>query len=79
MLLRVRPCSVCKCTAQHPELVSGARPALAQRMSTDGTWGSHMEIQAAAQLLRCNFTIHQVGQPRWELMGVPNHPVFYHL
>ena len=48
-------------------------------MSTDGTWGSHMEIQAAAQLLQVNFAIHQVGQPRWELMGQPNHPVFYHL
>lgn len=50
-----------------------------QRMSTAGTWGSHMEILAAARLFNVNFSIHQVGQPRWELMGAPQHAVFYHL
>ena len=41
--------------------------------------GSHMEILAAARLFNVNFSIHQVGQPRWELMGAPQHAVFYHL
>jgi hypothetical protein len=38
-----------------------------------------MEILAAARLFNVNFSIHQVGQPRWELMGAPQHAVFYHL
>jgi len=37
------------------------------RMKANGTWGGHMEIQAFSLAYSVNITIHQLGQPRWDI------------
>lgn len=33
----------------------------------DGTWGGHLELQAAVMLLQVNICIHQAASPVWTL------------
>jgi len=35
------------------------------RMSRDGEWAGHLEVNAAAAVLRVGVCIHQAGSPRW--------------
>ncbi|CAI5510635.1 unnamed protein product [Closterium sp. Naga37s-1] len=38
-------------------------------MREDGTWGGHMELQAVSLLLKRNACIHQLQQPRWNIVN----------
>ncbi|CAI5509893.1 unnamed protein product, partial [Closterium sp. Naga37s-1] len=38
-------------------------------MREDGTWGGHMELQAVSLLLKRNICIHQLQQPRWNIVN----------
>jgi len=40
------------------------------RMRRNGTWGGHLEIQACSMAYQVNVTIHQLNQPRWELLSL---------
>lgn len=37
------------------------------RMGRDGEWGGHQELFAASQHYNCNFVIHQLAAPRFEI------------
>jgi len=39
------------------------------RMKANGTWGGQMEIQAFSLAYSVNITIHQLGQPRWDIVN----------
>jgi len=39
------------------------------KMRLNGTWGGNMEIQAASIVYHVNICIHQLEQPRWELIN----------
>ncbi|CAI7832474.1 unnamed protein product, partial [Closterium sp. NIES-54] len=38
-------------------------------MREDSTWGGHMELQAVSLLLKRNICIHQLQQPRWNIVN----------
>jgi len=38
-------------------------------MKANGTWGGQMEIQAFSLAYSVNITIHQLGQPRWDIVN----------
>jgi len=38
-------------------------------MRKNATWGGNIEIQAMSKLYGINITIHQVDQPRWEVVN----------
>jgi hypothetical protein len=40
-------------------------------MYRNGTWGGNIEIQAASMLYQLNITVHQLNQPRWEIVNFP--------
>jgi OTU domain-containing protein 3 len=40
-------------------------------MRREGTWGGDIELQAASLALSINITIHQLDQPRWEIINFP--------
>lgn len=55
------------------------------RMSRDGSWGGHLELQAASCVLRRNIRVHQAGQPAWQITnfgdqgdGAPPLSLSYH-
>jgi len=39
------------------------------RMKRNATWGGQMEIQACSLAYSINITIHQLGQPRWDIIN----------
>ncbi len=41
-------------------------------MRQDGEWGGNLEIAAISQACDVNITIHQLGQPRWEVKNPNN-------
>lgn len=38
-------------------------------MKRNGSWGGNIEIQAASLLYNVNVIIHQLDQPRWEIVN----------
>eukprot|EP01103_Thecamoeba_quadrilineata_P006287 TRINITY_DN16008_c0_g1_i1.p1 TRINITY_DN16008_c0_g1~~TRINITY_DN16008_c0_g1_i1.p1 ORF type:complete len:365 (-),score=98.36 TRINITY_DN16008_c0_g1_i1:3-1097(-) len=38
----------------------------------DGTWGGHLEIQAACRVFNVNVIIHQLDTPAWEIINFEN-------
>jgi hypothetical protein len=40
-------------------------------MSDKGTWGGNVELQAASLALEINITVHQLDQPRWQIINFP--------
>jgi len=40
-----------------------------EEMQEDATWGGNIEIQAASLLYSVNIAIHQLNQPRWEIVN----------
>ncbi|KAF6262774.1 hypothetical protein COO60DRAFT_1699091 [Scenedesmus sp. NREL 46B-D3] len=51
----------------------------ASRMSKEGTWAGHMELQAASLLLQANIAVYQAGQPRWSVTNFPAGSRLLHL
>ena len=39
------------------------------RMRRNGTWGGNLELQAASMAYRVNIVVHQLEQPRWEVVN----------
>lgn len=39
------------------------------RMRRGGTWGGHLELQAASLCYRANIFVHQLGLPRWDIVN----------
>ena len=39
------------------------------RMRRSGTWGGHLELQAASLCYRANIFVHQLGLPRWDIVN----------
>ncbi|KAK6162028.1 hypothetical protein DH2020_001869 [Rehmannia glutinosa] len=42
-------------------------------MGEDGTWGGHIELQAASLVTRCNICIHRHMSPRWYIQNFDKH------
>ncbi len=38
-------------------------------MRKNGTWGGNLELQAASMALQVNIVVHQLEQPRWEVVN----------
>ncbi len=38
-------------------------------MRKNGTWGGNLELQAASMALQVNIVVHQLAQPRWEVVN----------
>lgn len=43
-----------------------------RRMSKDGAWAGHLEVQAASLLLQRNISVYQAGQPVWHIRNFPD-------
>lgn len=39
------------------------------RMRRGGTWGGHLELQAASLCYHANIFVHQLGLPRWDIVN----------
>ncbi|KAL4448444.1 hypothetical protein ABPG75_005663 [Micractinium tetrahymenae] len=50
-----------------------------RRMSRDGAWAGHLELQAASVLLQRNFSVYQAGQPVWHIRNFPEDAPTLHL
>jgi OTU domain-containing protein 3 len=44
-------------------------PDYVAKMKTNGNWGGNIEIQATSLLYSVNVIIHQLDQPRWEIIN----------
>ncbi|KAL4438223.1 hypothetical protein ABPG77_010584 [Micractinium sp. CCAP 211/92] len=50
-----------------------------RRMSKDGAWAGHLEVQAASLLLQRNISVYQAGQPVWHVRNFPDDAPTIHL
>uniref|UniRef100_A0A6B2L5Q9 OTU domain-containing protein n=1 Tax=Arcella intermedia TaxID=1963864 RepID=A0A6B2L5Q9_9EUKA len=50
-----------------------------KRMRKNATWGGHLEIQACSLAYTVNITIHQLGQPRWDIKNFDDSVKTIHL
>ena len=53
--------------------------AYLSRLRKDGEWGGQIELQALSLCLKINIIVHQLDQPRWEILNHPREAKAIHL
>eukprot|EP01102_Stenamoeba_stenopodia_P009749 TRINITY_DN2887_c0_g1_i1.p1 TRINITY_DN2887_c0_g1~~TRINITY_DN2887_c0_g1_i1.p1 ORF type:complete len:458 (+),score=135.73 TRINITY_DN2887_c0_g1_i1:165-1538(+) len=53
----------------EPFIIDMSFDAYCKQMSTLGTWGGNIELQAASLALQVNITVHQLDHPQWQIVN----------